>query len=229
LKVVPPFPVLYEDNHLLVIDKPAELPTMGVAEGVPSIVTLAKHYLKEKYRKPGNVFLGVVSRLDAPVTGVLILARTSKAASRLTEQFRDRNVQKYYWAMVEGNVAVADGELQDWVRKDERHRRMHIANPKTPGAQEARLTYSVIGTYKESTLLEIRLVTGRKHQIRLQWSSRGHPVVGDRKYGSNRPFPKGIALHSRYIELLHPVRREPLVFEAPLPAAWRVFGRIGVE
>ncbi len=225
----PPFPVLYEDNHLLVINKPAGLPTMGVADDVPSVVGLAKHYLKEKYYKPGNVFLGVVSRLDAPVSGVLILARTSKAASRLTEQFRDRTVQKYYWAMVEGHLAAGDGELHGWVRKDERHRRMHIASSQTPGAQEARLTYTVIDTYKDTTLLEIRLVTGRKHQIRLQWSNHGHPVVGDRKYGSNRPFPTGIALHSRHVEFLHPVGRKPLVFQAPLPATWRVFGRIGVE
>lgn len=220
----PPFDVLYEDNHLLVIDKPAGVATMGVAEHVPSVLSMAKGYLREKYDKPGNVYLGIVSRLDAPVTGVLLLARTSKAAARLTEQFRKRDVKKLYWALVEGAVEARQGELHDWVRKDERHRRMHIASENTPGAKEARSTFRVLQAHKGLTLVEVEIQTGRKHQIRLQWSHQGHPVVGDRKYGAQRPFPKGIALHSQFVEFMHPVRREKVACTAPLPPSWAEIG-----
>ncbi len=220
----PPFDVLYEDNHLLVIDKPAGLATMGVADSVPSALSLAKAYIKQKHQKPGNVYLGVVSRLDAPVSGVLLLARTSKSAARLTEQFRSRSVKKHYWALVEGIVEADHGELCDWVRKDDRHRRMHIASEKTPGAKQALSNFRVLRTYKDMTLIEVELQTGRKHQIRLQWSHQGHPVVGDRKYGAQRPFSHGIALHSRFVEFVHPVRREPVVLEASLPPAWTDYG-----
>ncbi len=216
--------VIYEDNHLLVVNKPAELPTMGVADDRPSLLSVAKSYLKEKYDKPGNVYLGIVSRLDAPVTGVVLLARTSKAAARLTEQFRERSVKKIYWALVEGDPEPTSGELHDWLRKDERHRRMHIASQKTPGAQEARLAYHSIGTRRDATLVEVELLTGRKHQIRLQLAHLGHPILGDRKYGSVRKFSEGIALHSKRLEFVHPVRREPLAVEAATPKSWRPFG-----
>ncbi len=125
--------VLYEDNHLLAVNKPAMLPTMGVASDRPSLLAIAKAYLQQKYNKPGNVYLGIVSRLDAPVTGVVLLARTSKAAGRLSEQFREREVEKVYWAIVEGRVEPRSGRLTDFMRKDERHRRMHIAGANTPG------------------------------------------------------------------------------------------------
>ena len=137
--------VLYEDNHLLAVAKPAGLPTMGTPEGRPTLLTLAKEYVKRRYQKPGNVYLGVVSRLDAPVTGVVLLARTSKAAARLTEQFRSRGVEKTYWAIVEGVVEPADGRLVDWLAEDERHRRMHVVGPTMPGAKEARLAYRRLG------------------------------------------------------------------------------------
>ena len=221
--------VLYEDNHLLAVDKPAMLPTMGVAEDRPSLLAEAREYLRHKYDKPGNVYLGIVSRLDAPVTGVVLVARTSKAAARLTAQFRDRQVEKIYWALVEGVVGPPAGRLSDFLRKDERHRRMHIASASTPGAQSAELEYRVLATWPESarargelatTLLEVQLHTGRKHQIRVQLAHAGWPIVGDRKYGSRRAFPRGIALCARRLALVHPVRREPLVIEAPLPAAW---------
>ncbi len=221
--------VLYEDNHLLAVDKPAMLPTMGVAEERPSLLAEAREYIRHKYDKPGNVYLGIVSRLDAPVTGVVLVARTSKAAARLTAQFRDREVEKVYWALVEGTVAPPEGRLCDFVRKDERHRRMHIASPKTPGAQSAELEYRVLATWPKSpaargelatTLLEVQLHTGRKHQIRVQLAHAGWPIVGDRKYGSRRAFPRGIALCARRLGLVHPVQREPLVIEAPLPPYW---------
>jgi 23S rRNA pseudouridine1911/1915/1917 synthase len=222
-----PLEVLYEDNHLLALCKPAGLATMGTAASIPTLLAMAKEYVRGRYRKPGNVYLGVVSRLDAPVTGVVLLARTSKAARRLTDQFRSGTVEKTYWAIVEGSVKPAAGKCVDWVGKDERHRRMHIVGPALPGAQEARLSYRRIASLGLDSLLEVRLETGRKHQIRLQLSQRGYPILGDRKYGSRRRWPVGIALHARRLVIGHPVRAVPLELEAPLPAAWRSFGVVG--
>jgi 23S rRNA pseudouridine1911/1915/1917 synthase len=238
--------VLYEDNHLLAVNKPAMLPTMGVAEDRRSLLCSAKDYIRNKYRKPGNVYLGIVSRLDAPVTGVVLLARTSKAASRLSQQFREREVEKIYWALVERGIEPREGCLIDFLRKDERHRRMHVTNAAAEGAQRAELNYRLLESEGESgrggegeskfvrespplplslsptlDLLEVRPLTGRKHQIRLQLSHAGFPIVGDRKYGSMRAFAAGIALHSRLLVIEHPVSKMRLEIEAPIPAAWQ--------
>jgi 23S rRNA pseudouridine1911/1915/1917 synthase len=213
--------VLYEDNHLLVVNKPAMLPTMGVAEDRPSLLAAAKEYVRKKYSKPGNVYLGIVSRLDAPVTGVVLLARTSKAAGRLSAQFRERDVKKFYWALVERPIGPTEVKLIDFLRKDERHRKMHVTGPNAPDAQRAELTYHVLTSENSLSLLEVRPLTGRKHQIRLQLSHAGMPIVGDRKYGSTRPFGAGIALHSRRLVIEHPVSKMQLEFEAPLPASWQ--------
>ena len=210
-------------------------------------MTLAKEDVKRRYQKPGNVYLGVVSRLDAPVTGVVLLARTSKAAARLTKQFRDRTVEKSYWAVVEGVLESPAGRLVDWLGHDDRHRRMHIVGPTLPGARKASLSYRRLGLAAQpasighddlhsrgrlyytaggtaATWLEIELETGRKHQIRLQLSHHGHPIIGDRKYGSRVPFPAGIALHARRLAILHPTTAARLEFQAPLPDTWRQFG-----
>ncbi len=224
----PGLDILYEDNHLLALAKPAGLPTMGVAPQLPSLLTLAKQYLKQRFGKPGNVYLGVVSRLDAPVTGVVLFARTSKAARRLTEQFRSGQVEKIYWAVVEGQMREQRGQCLDWLAHDERHRRVRVTQPGQPGAQEARLAFRRLRSALGLTLLEIELHTGRKHQIRVQLAHQGFPVVGDRKYGSRRPFPSGIALHARRLVVVHPVRREPLEIIAPLPASWSTLGAIVV-
>jgi len=216
--------ILYEDNHLLVVSKPAGLPTMGTPGGRPTLLAVAKEYVKRKYQKPGNVYLGIVSRLDAPVTGVVVLARTSKAASRLTAQFRSRTVEKSYWAVVEGVLDPPDGKLVDWLGHDERHRRMHIVGPTQAGAREARLSYQHLGLIQKDSWLEIQLDTGRKHQIRVQLSHHGHPILGDRKYGSQKPFDAGIALHARRLVIAHPTTGQRLEFEAPLPKAWNKFG-----
>ena len=221
---LPPLAVLYEDNHLLAVAKPAGLVTMGVTPDRPSLLAEAKRYIKTRYRKPGNVYLGAMSRLDAPVTGIVLFARTSKAAARLTEQFRTRQVDKTYWAVVEGRPAARQVTLVDWVRKDERHRRMHIVLPGSSGGQEARLQFQVWEHFALGTLLEIALETGRKHQIRLQLSAAGHPILGDRKYGSRRKFPLGIALHARRLRFTHPVRGDQIELRAPLPPAWRQAG-----
>jgi 23S rRNA pseudouridine1911/1915/1917 synthase len=221
----PSLDILYEDNHLLVLNKPAGLPTMGTPAGLPTLLTLAKEDVKRRYQKPGNVYLGVMSRLDAPVTGVVLLARTSKAASRLTSQFHDRTVEKSYWAVVEGVLESPAGSFVDWLGHDDRHRRMHIVGPTLPGAREARLSYRRLGyTGGAATWLEIALETGRKHQIRLQLSHHGYPIIGDRKYGSREPFAAGIALHARRLVISHPTTEARLEFEAPLPDSWRRFG-----
>jgi 23S rRNA pseudouridine1911/1915/1917 synthase len=216
-----PIEVLYEDNHLLVINKPAGLPTQGVAEGVPSVVTSAKAYIRARHRKPGNVYLGVVSRLDSTVSGALVLARTSKAAARLTEQFRSAAVEKTYWALVEQAPQPEAGELSHWLLKDDRAMRMKVVAPRTRGSQHARLSYRTVRQEQSRTLLEIQLHTGRKHQIRLQLASIGCPILGDKKYGSRIAFESGIALHCVRLAIDHPTTQERLTFEAPLPMAWR--------
>jgi len=219
-----PWPILYEDNHLLVINKPALLATMGVEEDRESLLKQAKAYIGRKYQKPGAVYLGIVSRLDAPVTGVVVLARTSKAAARLTTQFKSRQVEKIYWAMLSEALHPAAGSLENSLCKDERHRRMRVVPAGTPGSQVARLNYRTLHSARERTLVEVTLETGRKHQIRLQLAQAGSPIIGDRKYGSEVPFGRGIALHARRLSLLHPVKQEPLEFLAPVPSSWRVFG-----
>lgn len=213
--------VLYEDNHLLVVVKPAGLPTMGVGKGEKSLLTLAKDYIAEKYQKPGNVYLGVVSRLDTPTTGVVVIARTSKAASRIVEQFRQHTVTKTYVAVVDGIVPEDSGTLRDLMAEEKRHRKMFITQD--PGGIEAVLHYRVVRRFKDRTMLEIHLETGRKHQIRVQLSHHGFPIVGDYKYRSRTKFPVGIALHARQVTLHHPTIEEEMTFTAPFPAAWKVF------
>lgn len=223
----PPLEILHEDNHLLVLNKPAGLPTMGVASDRESLLTLAKKYVKKRYHKPGNVYLGILSRLDAPVTGVVLLARTSKAARRLTEQFRNRTVEKTYWALVEGTNLPDEGRCEDWLAHDERHRRVHVVGPTFDGAQQARLAYRRLAAFDDCTLLEIALETGRKHQIRIQLATRGHAILGDRKYGSTQAWPSGIALHARRLQITHPVGGNSIEFLAPVPLPWRRFSLPG--
>ncbi len=215
-----PISVLFEDNHLLVVNKPAGIATMGVTEEEPSVAKLAKEYLKQKYSKPGNVYLGVVSRIDALVSGVLVFARTSKAAARLSEQFRERETSKIYWAVVERLPRSSSQELVHWLRKDERLQRMVVTAANAPNSQKAELHYRPLQKLSAGELLEVELLTGRKHQIRLQLSTVGAPILGDRKYGSEKNFPHGIALHARRLTIAHPVKKGPLELVAPLPAAW---------
>jgi 23S rRNA pseudouridine1911/1915/1917 synthase len=212
--------VLFEDNHLLVVAKPANLITQGAAQDEDSLVSRARAYLKHKYSKPGNVYVGVVSRLDASVSGVVVLAKTSKAADRLNEQFRNREVEKTYWALVSGHVQPASGRLVDWLVKDERQQKVVVTQRDTPGAQEAVLTYQTKAQLGQSTWLEIALETGRKNQIRVQLAARGWPVLGDRKYGSRSSFPTGIALLARSLRLRHPTKQEEMTFTAAPSASW---------
>lgn len=222
--------VLFEDNHLLVVNKPPLLPTMGVKEGELSLLTQSRQYIKKKYNKPGNVYLGIVSRLDAFVSGVIVLAKTSKAAGRLSEQFRNRTADKTYWAIIPDVMQEDSGRLEDWVIKNESLHRMTVVpnGKKTPtGAKIARLNYQTIGTEKNNRrsptkLLEIKLETGRKHQIRVQLENAGASILGDRKYGSELPFKRGIALHSRELSIEHPTNRVLQSFQAETPSWWNI-------
>lgn len=222
--------ILYEDNHLLALNKPAGWPTTHFDGTDETVDRLAKAYLKEKYGKPGNVFLGVVHRLDKPVSGVLVFARTSKAAARLSEQFRGGAVEKTYWAVVEtpsGGRQPPEfnrsdsGSLEDYLLKDDPTTRVEVVPAGTPGAQLARLVFTVRGRHDGLTWLELRPHTGRKHQLRVQLASRGCPVYGDTKYGSDRAFGPAIALHARGLSFLHPTTKEPVSLTAELPKPWR--------
>src|SRR5262245_36268557 len=220
--------ILYEDNHCLAVAKPAGLLTQGVPAGVPTLEAQVKAYLKERYRKPGRVYLGIPHRLDRPVSGVVLFARQTKAAQRLAEQFRKRQVVKVYWAAVEGDVWPEEGVWEDWLRKLPEEARSERTEPGAAGARPATLRYRRLGTCDGGTLLELRPETGRMHQIRVQAAARGWPVRGDRLYGARLPFgppaelprDRTIALHARGLTFLHPIRYEPVTVSAPFPAAW---------
>lgn len=215
-----PLSVLYEDNHLLAVLKPVGWATMGLPAGEETLLSRARSYIKEKYEKPGNVYLGVVSRLDVPVSGVVLFARTSKAAERLNDQFRRHAVEKEYLALVEGLPPLQD-RCVDWIVEDERHRKVHLTRHPGAGAKEARLSYERLARVGSCSLLRVRLETGRKHQIRIQLSGRGFPILGDGKYGATIRLPAGIALHAARLRVRHPVREEALDLRAPLPEFWK--------
>lgn len=213
--------VLYEDNHCLAVVKPARCLTVADHTGDESLLDLAKEYLKKKYNKPGKVFVGLVHRLDRPVSGVVLFARTSKAAARLSEQFREGTVRKTYRAVVEGNVAPASGEFVDWLLKNPETNTTRSVPPDTPAARQSRLRFRHVAAAPNLSLLEITPQTGRSHQIRVQLSVRGHPIFGDRKYGSQHSLQGVIALHAAQLTFEHPTRHEPVTVIAPDPAIWR--------
>ena len=212
--------VLYEDNHCLAVNKPARLLTMGDATGERTLLDLAKDYIKRKYDKPGAVFLGVVHRLDRPVSGVVVFGRTSKAAARLSEQFRERRVEKIYRAIVEGVPPERDAVLQDWLWKDPGRNVTQIVREGTPGAQQAALAIRRLKTNGSRSLVEVKPVTGRSHQIRVQLSSRGWPILGDSKYGSNVRLDGSIALHAYSLTFRHPTKGEEITVVADVPVSW---------
>ena len=214
--------ILFEDNHLLVINKPNLMPTMGAEPGQQSLLDHAKIYIKQKYNKPGNVYLGVVSRLDAFVSGVIVFARTSKSAARLTRQFADRDVKKTYIAIVEQPLPTPAGQLVDWIFKDDLNKRMRIGDNSHRNAKKAELSYREIGQHKAERLLEIQPLTGRKHQIRVQLSGQGSPIVGDRKYSAKSRRSEGICLHSQRLCIQHPTNHQNLQFECNPPKWWNL-------
>lgn len=219
--------VIYEDNHLLAVSKSAGEIVQGDRTGDEPLVESCKLYLKEKYHKPGAVFLGVVHRLDRPVSGVVLFARTSKALSRLNEAFRKRDdLKKIYLAVVEGYPSAPSATLHHTLLRNREQNKSYPVARGTEGAKEAVLDYRTLTQAEGRTLVEIHLHTGRHHQIRAQLAAIGCPIVGDVKYGASHPLPDAsIALHARSLTLLHPVRRESLVLIADLPATkvWAPF------
>jgi 23S rRNA pseudouridine1911/1915/1917 synthase len=221
-----PLPVLYEDNHLLVINKPAGVLVQGDATGDIPLVEIAKEYIGKKFNKPGDVFLGVVHRLDRPVSGVVVFARTSKALERMNALFRDRETQKTYWALVHAKPARNEGTLVHWLVKDEKKNKTTAYSRENPNGSRSELKYKVIANKNGYYLVEVNPITGRPHQIRVQLASMGCPIVGDVKYGSVISSPDGsIGLHARKLSFIHPVKKEPLVISAKLPQNdwWKPF------
>jgi 23S rRNA pseudouridine1911/1915/1917 synthase len=214
--------VLYEDNHLLVLNKPANWIVQGALPGQKSIHEWATEYLRKKYSKPGNVFVGVVSRLDSVVTGVLPLARTSKGASRLSEQFRQQTPDKIYWALVEQRPKLAQGRLEHHLVRTEQETKTRVVPSPNADSKLAVLEYQLVGECEQGYQLEIKLITGRKHQIRAQLNAIGCPILGDKKYGATRTFPIGIALHCRQLSLQHPTLKTPLQWVADVPTYWPI-------
>jgi len=216
----PSWPLLYEDNHLLALYKPAGLLVQGDRTGEPSLLNLAKLWIKERYQKPGQVYLGLVHRLDRPVAGVSLFCRTSKASARLSDQFRQGTVRKEYLAVVLGKPEPEEGRLAHHLeRLPERSSRV-VAVP-SPRSQEARLSYRVLASTGETSLVAVELETGRHHQIRLQMAHVGHPLLGDLRYGAPAPLPqKQIALLAWRLAVHHPTRQEPIFLESPLPRGW---------
>lgn len=224
--------VIFEDNHIIVVNKaPGEI-VQGDKTGDEPLSEIVKRYLKEKYQKPGNVFCGVVHRLDRPVGGLVVFAKTSKALTRLNEMFREGRVHKTYWALSRNLPKVPAGELKGYIKTIEKTNKSLYSTTPREGYKEARLRYKLIGSSERYHLIEVELLTGRKHQIRVQLSSIGCPIKGDLKYGDKRSNPDGsISLLARHIEFEHPVSHEHISLTAPLPAdpLWQAFRELGVR
>jgi 23S rRNA pseudouridine1911/1915/1917 synthase len=213
-----PFQVVYEDNHLIIVNKRAGILVQGDSTGDKTLTDYVKEYIKEKYDKPGEVFLGLVHRLDRPVSGLVIFARTSKALERMAEQFRTRKIQKTYWAVVRRKPAEKKGRLVNWLVKDEGRNVVKAYDTDVPGSQKAELSYTYLGEINKHYLLEINPITGRPHQIRVQLATMGSPIRGDVKYGFDKPNIDGsINLHARRLYFIHPVKKEPIICRAGVP------------
>lgn len=218
--------IIYEDNHVLAVNKPAGMLVQGDRTGDSSVLDVMKDFIRQRDDKPGNVFLGLPHRLDRPTSGVLALAKTSKALSRMAAVFRNRNTTKIYWAVVENPPPSEHGELVDWLRKDGKTNTSRRVGKSVAGAKEARLRYRLLGASERYWLLEVELLTGRHHQIRVQLSAMGCPVRGDLKYGARRSDPGGgIHLHARRLTIPHPVKEDSLDLTAPVPdgPVWNAF------
>ncbi len=218
--------VIYEDNHIIIVNKTASEIVQGDKTGDTPLSETVKQYLKDKYQKPGNVFIGVTHRLDRPVSGLVVFAKTSKALSRLNEMFKKGEVQKTYWAVVKNSPKELEGELVNYLVRNEKQNKSYAYEVEKPGSKKAILNYRVIGKSDNYYLLEVDLKTGRHHQIRCQLAKMGCPIKGDLKYGFPRSNPDGsICLHARYVRFIHPVSKELITVEAPVPAGnlWNNF------
>ena len=210
--------VIYEDNHIIIVSKESGEIVQGDQTGDQPLSETVKQYLQTKYNKPGNVFVGVVHRLDRPVSGLVTFAKTSKALSRLNEMFRNGDVHKTYWALTRNCPPAESGRLVHWLRRNEQQNKSYASDREVPGSKKAVLDYKVIGRTDNYTLIEVKLLTGRHHQIRCQLAAMGCPIKGDLKYGARRSNPDGsISLLSRKVEFVHPVSKILIRAEAPLP------------
>jgi 23S rRNA pseudouridine1911/1915/1917 synthase len=222
--------VLFEDNHCLAVNKPAGVLSQGDETGAETLVDLASKYLKQRYGKPGNVYVGLVHRLDRPTSGVVLLARTSKSASRLSAQLRAGAIKKVYWAIVEGSPSEDEGLWTDRLEKDRRANQSRVLADEQERGKEARVAFRVLERWPDAALLELRPSTGRSHQLRVQLASRGLPILGDVRYGARSRIKamdgrRRIALHATSLRFTHPTRGEVIDVEAPVPADWPVPSR----
>ena len=221
--------VVYEDNHIIIVNKTASEIVQGDKTGDTPLSETVKQYLKEKYSKPGNVFIGVTHRLDRPVSGLVVFAKTGKALSRLNEMFKNSEVKKTYWAVVKNLPREEEGERVNYLVRNEKQNKSYAYDKEVPGSKKAILRYRIIGRSQNYYLLEVDLKTGRHHQIRCQLAKMGSPIKGDLKYGSPRSNPDGsICLHARSIRFVHPVSKELIEVEAPVPPGnlWNGFETI---
>lgn len=210
--------VVYEDNHIIIVNKESGEIVQGDKTGDTPLSEKVKAYIKEKYAKPGQVFLGVVHRLDRPVWGLVVFARTSKALSRLNEMFRKGEVRKTYWAVVQQQPETNEATLENWLVRNEKQNKSYAYDHEVPNSKKAILKYKLIGYTEHYNVLEVNLLTGRHHQIRCQLAAMNCPIKGDLKYGAKRSNPDGsISLLAHRIEFIHPVSKTPIVVEAPLP------------
>ena len=221
-----PFEILFEDNHLLIVNKPGGVLSQGDNTGDPSIIDLAKKYVKEKYDKPGNVFIGLPHRLDRPSSGVIVLCKTSKSLSRMSELFKQKAVSKKYWAVVKESLANERGMLTHYLLKTEKNNKSKAYKNEIAHSKKAELEYNLIAKSDNFNLLEINLISGRHHQIRAQLSASGSPIKGDVKYGYKRANEDAcIHLHAREIAFIHPVTKQALAIKATPPneKLWQFF------
>lgn len=221
--------VIYEDNHLMVVNKQPSQIVQGDKTGDVTLPDLIKEFLKAKYDKPGNVFCGVVHRLDRPTSGVVVFSKTSKALSRLSEQFKSRETEKTYWAVVEQKPKNNEGMLVDFLAKNEKQNKSYVVTENKPGAKKAELHYKLLASSDKYHLLEVKLFTGRHHQIRCQLANIGCIIKGDLKYGAKRSNEDGsIHLHARKLIIDHPTTRERMTFVAPVSKdnLWNFFDKL---
>lgn len=213
--------IIYEDNHLLVVEKPINIPVQEDSSKDKDLLTMLKEYIKEKYNKPGSVYLGLVHRLDRPTGGIMVFAKTSKCASRLSEQIRTNQMKKEYHAVITGILKNKEGKLEDYLLKDEKTNIVAV----NKNGKYSSLTYKVIKEVNNYSLVKINLETGRSHQIRVQFSSRGYPLYGDHKYNKNVKDNETLALYATSLSFYHPITKELLTFNLDIPnnGIWRIF------